>query len=363
MRQILNNLIGNACKFTKKGTITVSARREPDAFDGRDGITLSIRDTGVGMTPEQQSKLFQPFAKLSEKQGNKDGTGLGLVITRGFCERMGGCIEFDSEIGKGTAFHVRMPPSSKAESPVSESGLMKPLPPRKPVAPQPPVTSPRDAVESPTEAGKEHVVLVIDDDPNVQEMMRRFLEARGFVVHSASSGEEGLRLAKQLKPAVITLDALMPNMDGWETLAALKTNDVTSRIPVIMVTMVDDRSKGYALGVSDFLVKPVDWDQLEVALRKYDGVASDAEVLVVDDDADHRSLVRRQLEKGGYRVVEAGNGRDGLEPARGVPAAVDPAGPDDADHGWIRIRRGGPSRSESLDDSDHRRHGQGRRAG
>jgi CheY-like chemotaxis protein len=156
-------------------------------------------------------------------------------------------------------------------------------------------------------------VLVIDDDPEVHELLRRSLTREGYRVLTASSGEEGLRLAKDLRPAVITLDVMMPGVDGWAVLAALKTDATTNDIPVVMLTMVDNRSRGYALGASDYLTKPVDRQRLVSILRKYASGRSPAPVLVVDDDPDNRQLVRRLLAREGWAVVEAENGRAALE--------------------------------------------------
>ncbi len=296
LRQILNNLLSNAVKFTGTGGSVRLIARRLGVLDG-ERIELAVADTGQGMTPEQQSELFVPFKKLSDRRGNKDGTGLGLVISRGFCRRMGGDISYESEVGKGTTFTLRLPARLVDDA----SG-----------APSPPATAPEIPVYQPPAAG-DRLVLVVDDDPNMRELMERYLGERGFRVESAASGEDGLQLAKQLRPTIITLDVLMPGMDGWETLAALKTNEQTAHIPVIMVSMIDNRSKGFALGVSDFLVKPLDWERLRVVLEKYSAPAGDREVLIVDDDPAHRHMLRRMLEKADLTAGEAENGQQALD--------------------------------------------------
>jgi len=162
-------------------------------------------------------------------------------------------------------------------------------------------------------------VLVIDDEPAMRDLMQRFLVKEGLRVVTAASGEEGLRLAKDLHPVTITLDVMMPGMDGWAVLAALKADPQVADIPVIMLTMVDDRNLGYALGASDYLTKPLDRERLTAVLRKY---RRDLPVLIVDDDATLRELARRILEREGYAVIEADNGRVALERARETPPGI-----------------------------------------
>jgi PAS domain S-box-containing protein len=246
VRQTLLNLISNACKFTEQGTISLKAAREK--ADNVGWITVSVSDTGIGMTPEQMGKLFQAFTQADVSTfRNFGGTGLGLMISRHLCRMMGGDITVESEPEVGTTFTVRLP----ALVDEHRADLM-----------------PRS--ESPIEQTPESVstVLVIDDDPNVRDLMRRFLGKEGFQVETASGGEEGLQVAKELQPDVITLDALMPGMDGWSVLTALKADPGLADIPVIMLTIVDDKNRGYALGASDYMNKPIDRDRLLAILQK-----------------------------------------------------------------------------------------------
>jgi CheY-like chemotaxis protein len=162
-------------------------------------------------------------------------------------------------------------------------------------------------------------VLVVDDDAAVRDLMSRFLGKEGFRVATAAGGEEGLRLARELQPDVITLDVLMPGMDGWSVLAALKADPALADIPVVMLTMLDDRNLGYALGAADYLTKPIDRERLVAVLGRH---RRDLPVLVVDDDADFRELARRTLEREGYSVVEAENGRVGLARLREAKPGV-----------------------------------------
>jgi CheY-like chemotaxis protein len=160
---------------------------------------------------------------------------------------------------------------------------------------------------------------VIDDEPAVRDLMQRFLTREGFRVVTAPGGEEGLRRARELRPEAITLDVMMPGMDGWAVLSALKADAAVADIPVIMLTIVDDKNLGYALGAADYLTKPIDRERLVTVLERH---RRDLPVLVVDDDAGLRQLLRRMLEPEGYAVVEAENGRVALERLHDVSPSV-----------------------------------------
>jgi len=209
---------------------------------------------------------------------------------------MGGDVTVESELGRGSAFTIKLP--AHVAQPLTEA----------------PAGTPSEA--APAGAA---TVLVIDDEPAMRDLMHRFLTKEGLHVATAASGENGLRLAKELHPAAITLDVMMPGMDGWAVLAALKADPHVADIPVIMLTMVDDKNLGYALGASDYLTKPLERERLTAVLKKY---RRDLPVLIVDDDASLRELARRILEKEGYAVVEAENGRIALERAREMEPGV-----------------------------------------
>jgi CheY-like chemotaxis protein len=153
---------------------------------------------------------------------------------------------------------------------------------------------------------------VIDDDKNVQELMSRYLKREGYDVLTAMNGEQGLEKARSWQPDAITLDVMMPELDGWATLSRLKADPQTCHIPVVMLSIVDDRGRGFALGAADYLTKPVDWQQLNGILKRFD-FGIDAPILVIDDDLSNRELVRRFLEREGRLVLEAENGRAGLQ--------------------------------------------------
>jgi signal transduction histidine kinase/DNA-binding response OmpR family regulator len=292
VRQSLFNLLSNACKFTAQGTITLAVTRE--TVDGAAWVTFRVSDTGTGMTPEQMGKLFQAFSQAEASTTRQyGGTGLGLAITRHFCRMMGGDITVESAIGQGSTFTIRLPAEvvdpKAAAAPRVEATTASALP-----------------AGAPT-------VLVIDDDPTVHDLMQRFLRKEGWRIQAAISGEEGLRLAKTLRPAVITLDVMMPGMDGWAVLTALKTDPDVADIPVIMLTIVDDKVMGYALGVADYLTKPIDWERLAAILQKYHCAQPPCLGLVVEDNAAMRDMLGRVLAKEGWGVVEAVNGQEALE--------------------------------------------------
>jgi PAS domain S-box-containing protein len=290
VRQSLFNLLSNACKFTEHGTITLEMKREGAK------VLFKVRDTGIGMTSEQMDKLFEAFTQADASMTRRfGGTGLGLVISRRFCRMMGGDIHVESELGQGTTFTITLPANvmDPAEEPVRADE------PAEASYPQPPAGA--------------SVVLVIDDDPRVHDLLKRSLAREGFRVEAASTGEEGLRLARQLRPEAITLDVMMPGMDGWAVLSALKNDPELADIPVVMMTIVDDQNMGYALGAAEYLTKPVDRDRLASVLKKYAGNGQSRSALVVDDEPEVREMLRRDLESHGWAVVEAPNGRVALE--------------------------------------------------
>jgi CheY-like chemotaxis protein len=249
-------------------------------------VEFVVADTGIGMTEEAIGRLFAAFsqadASITLKYG---GTGLGLAISREFCRLMGGDITVVSAEGEGSTFTVTLP---------AQVGEVEP-------------------VDTASVAGHVVTVLVIDDDPAARDLLRRTLEKEGYGVVLAASGEEGLRLARsQPPPAAITLDVIMPGMDGWQVLAALKADPATAAIPVVVITMLDNTNVGFTLGAAGFMTKPVDRDRLASVLRQQTTLTT-GPVLVVDDDPAARELVRRQLQGGGWEVAEAENGRVALE--------------------------------------------------
>jgi signal transduction histidine kinase len=257
VRQALFNLLSNAVKFTHEGNISLEAGRQN--MDGSEWIMFRVTDSGIGLSPDQIVKLFQDFTQADASTTRKfGGTGLGLALTRRFCQMMGGDVTVHSVSGVGSVFTIKLPTvvgESKPEAPGAESVIASIHEGAGDSAePLPPIGS---------------CVLVIDDDSTQRELIRRFLQKEGFCVRTAARGEAGLRLARELRPVAITLDVMMPGMDGWSVLLALKADRDLRDIPVIMLTMVDDPDRGFALGAADFATKPVDRALLSQILRKY----------------------------------------------------------------------------------------------
>lgn len=289
VRQTLYNLLSNACKFTDHGKVTLEARRE--IIDDLETIVFTVTDTGVGMTPEQINHVFEPFTQADASTSRRfGGTGLGLTLSRRFAEMLGGAITAESTPNVGSKFTVRLPANSAGST--SVSGRTKS------------VTSPRPGADT---------VLVIDDEPAVHDLLTRTLNKHGFTVEIARNGEEGLRLARKLQPTAITLDVMMPGMDGWTVLSVLKSDPQLCDIPVVMLTIVDTDNMGYALGAADYLTKPIDRDRLLSVLSRYRASRSSLHALVVEDDESSRHMMRRALEGEGWNVEEAENGRLALE--------------------------------------------------
>jgi len=289
VRQTLFNLLSNATKFTENGTITLAASRQ--GTPGKDEcLMLRVTDTGIGMSPEQLGRLFQAFTQADASTTRKyGGTGLGLIISRKFCQMMGGDITVESTCGVGSSFTVILPVSVQVPAP--------------------------DTAELPVTqapATPRRLVLVIDDDLSAADLMKRSLERAGFEALIATDGPTGIALALQHKPVAITLDVMMPNMDGWSVLTKLKSDPTLTHIPVIMATMLQDRPLGFALGAADFLTKPIDQAKLRALLNRLCGKGK-GRVLIVDDDPMSRDVLARLLEKEGIATVQAVHGSAGLE--------------------------------------------------
>jgi signal transduction histidine kinase/CheY-like chemotaxis protein len=287
LRQILLNLLSNACKFTKQGEVGLRVRT---VVDGRDWIELAVSDTGIGMTPEQMGKLFEEFSQAESTTAHRfGGTGLGLAITRKLARMMGGDVTVASEAGRGSVFTVRLPGGADA---------------------------PAKGVAEVARGVGTDCVLVIDDDATARELVADHLRAEGFSVVTAEGGLQGLKLAKELRPIAITLDVMMPDLDGWSVLAALRQDSELAEVPVIMVTILDEQRRGAALGAAGYLTKPIDRESLHRLVARFRAPAPPTEVLLVEDDADQRQRVRSWLDGGQWTVQEAENGRAALDKLR-----------------------------------------------
>jgi PAS domain S-box-containing protein len=290
IRQSVINLLSNASKFTKKGTITLEVGY---AGEEREAVIFSVRDTGIGMTPEQVQKLFQPFTQADSSTTRKyGGTGLGLAISQRFCELMGGRITVDSVFGEGSIFSIWLPLVNQ-DKPVLEPGVDPGQP------------------ESPAPEETIGTVLVIDDDAQAREMMTRHFRREGYCVQAAASGPEGIDLAREMGPDLITLDIIMPGMDGWAVLSALKADPELNEIPVAVISMIESKKTGFSLGASEYLMKPVERQQLAQMMVKY-RPADSSRVLVVEDEPAVSEHLRRLLEKDGWDVTLAENGAAAL---------------------------------------------------
>jgi CheY-like chemotaxis protein len=308
VRQSLFNLLSNSAKFTKAGLIRLEVKRERGA-NGRDWIVFRTIDTGIGMSPDQAARIFEPFTQADTATTREyGGTGLGLSITRRFCQLMGGDVTVKSQPGKGSEFTVRLPAAVGGEPKHAEA----------------PETSargrPHDESDWPARRAvamctrnDRATVLVIDDDPVARDLAQTILTKEGYSVVTAADGREGLRLARQLRPAAIALDVLMPSMDGWAVLTALKADPELAVIPVVMVTITSDRNLAHALGAADFLTKPIARERLIAILRRYDCTKRPCRALLVDDEDAARALVRPALISEGWSVVEANNGQQALD--------------------------------------------------
>jgi len=292
VKQCLLNLMSNANKFTDKGTLTLAV-----AHEGGSQVCFRVSDTGVGMTQEQLGRLFEAFSQADASTTKRfGGTGLGLAITKRFCTMLGGDVTVESTPGKGTTFIIRLPDQGVAAT----------------------------AVEAPAPAAAADArttVLVVDDDPSVRGLLTKTLEKEGYRVVSAGNGVEALALAREHRPQAITLDVLMPQMDGWSALKEFKADATLRDIPVIMVSVLNERGMAIPLGAADYVTKPVDRQRLAEILREHcaDDMRS-ASILVVEDDTATRELLCHSLTGMGYAAFAAVNGRSGLDWLAGHPA-------------------------------------------
>jgi signal transduction histidine kinase/CheY-like chemotaxis protein len=290
LRQIILNLLGNACKFTKSGNVKLQVAMA--LHQGQQFLEIAVIDTGIGVTAEQMSRLFEEFSQAdASTERQYGGTGLGLSITRRLCQMMGGDVTVASVPGKGSTFTVRLPfaAGGVAEPPAAQAA--------KSVAAEP---------------GRDYV-LVIDDDETARELIADYLAQAGFAVITAAGGVEGLKRAKEYHPIAITLDVIMPDIDGWTVLAALRGDPELADIPTIMTTIVDEQRHGMTLGAVGYLTKPIDRDKLVDLVAKYRAPFGPTRILVVEDDVTQRELIRSWLEPQNWSVIEADNGRVAID--------------------------------------------------
>ncbi len=285
IRQCLLNLLSNAVKFTQGGEIVL--RVEP----AKGGVQLAVSDEGIGMSKAQQERIFAEFTQGDASTARRfGGTGLGLTLTRRFAEMMGGSVRVESTPGVGSTFFLQLP--DLAIAPERGAQLM--------------------AEAAQAEPG-ERIVLAVDDDPDVIDLVSRILARDGFKVVAALDGDQAFALAERLKPVAILLDVVLPGMSGWEVLSRLKAHPKLSEIPVVMLTTIDDRTRGLSLGAHEYMVKPVERKLLSGHVKRLYRGDMGTDVLIVDDDYATRRLMRRYLQRDGWSVRTAPDGREALD--------------------------------------------------
>ena len=288
MKQILLNLISNAVKFSHtEGRVILSARRK------QNDIEFSVQDFGIGIRKEDVVTLFQPFQQTDAGAKKIEGTGLGLAITKKLTELHGGSLFVVSEFGEGSTFIARIPMMVQVEN-EAEKVFKK--------------------ISETMDGNRQKRVLIVEDKPHARTLLHTYLTESGYVVEIATNGVEALEKAKLWKPDVITLDILIPVKDGWQVLRELKDHPLCREIPVIIISMVDERNVGFGLGAVEYFVKPVQKDELLAAVKRVEGrnAQNSAKILVIDDDKSVTDLVQIILEAEGCTVIKAHNGKDGL---------------------------------------------------
>lgn len=298
LRQVLFNLLSNAAKFTENSSVRLHVYA--DTVDEREICVFEVIDRGIGIPPEKLERLFQAFTQADESTTRQyGGTGLGLTITKHFTEMMGGKLEVQSEVDKGSTFRIELP--LNVEQPASEPMDL---------GEDDDDHTENDELLADSSAPE---ILVIDDDPTVHALMKRFLNREGYAIRSAGNGEDGLEIARAHPPSAITLDVMMPEMDGWTVLSKLKGDENTADIPVVLLTIVSNKNMGYALGASEYLVKPVDRQRLSSVLAEVTDADGQGQVLIVEDDDQTREMIQRTVQRQGWEVQTAANGRLGID--------------------------------------------------
>jgi hypothetical protein len=294
-KQILYNLLSNAIKFTPEGgAIRVEARTGPACAE------FAVSDTGIGIRPEDLDIIFDEFRQVGDTtRGVREGTGLGLAITKRLVEQQGGSIGVESTVGHGTTFTFSLPIADSSTEIIA-------VPHKVPVEEERPL------------------VLIVDDEPEACELIAGYLNPEGYSTAIAHSGLEAVNLARKLKPRCITLDILMPSGSGWETLHELRQEPETNAIPIIVVSVVDQRRLGVALGASDYLIKPVQREILLGAIERHVRVRglSDLHCVAADDDPTALRLMADTLTEAGFSVALATNGREALAAMRARPTSL-----------------------------------------
>ena len=289
-KQVLFNLLSNAVKFSPPASpITISARLDESS------ITVSVRDEGIGIDAENHGVIFDEFRQVDGTARREfGGTGLGLALVKRFVELQGGKVAVESALGAGSTFAFTLPVRSRAAV----------------------ITRPAEVVAA--SQSRAERVLVIEDDANAYDLIASALGSAGYLSIRARHGDEALKLARESRPCAVTLDLVLPGLDGWEVLKRLKNDDVTRHIPVVIISMVDNRDLGLALGADDYFVKPVDRDRLLDRVRAITsrGNGVKPQLLLIDDDSAVHALLDEELSSLGYSVQCAFSGEEGLRVAQ-----------------------------------------------
>ncbi len=310
VRQILVNLLSNAAKFTEKGGIAITVRQSDTGI-----VSFAVKDTGIGIEGKNFDKVFEEFQQVDSSSTRKyKGTGLGLPIARRLARMLGGDLTVESEFGKGSTFTLTVPTKlptrlTEMQAPVQMPVLMptavRPEPPR----PQPLIPA---SIPQPLQTGQQVQILSIDDDPDVIEILRKYLVPEGYSLIGALSGDEGLEIASRVKPDLITLDIMMPKKDGWQVLRELKANPETKDIPVIIHSIIDNRPLALSLGAVDVMMKPTDPKRLLTLVKKH-YKSGDQFILVVDDNLDFALACKDLLKRDGFNVKIATRGEEAIK--------------------------------------------------
>jgi signal transduction histidine kinase/DNA-binding response OmpR family regulator/putative methionine-R-sulfoxide reductase with GAF domain len=305
LKQILLNLLSNAVKFTERGSVTVRVRPgrmatgAAHASSARNWITVEVADTGVGISPKDQADIWQEFYQVDGSLSRRyEGTGLGLAIVRRLVLLLGGSIKLQSTVGEGSRFTFTIPARLPTYSHVVEQ------PERLLPAPRPALPGGDDAATP--------LVLVVDDDPEVIYILEKYLRDNGYNIATAGDGDVALEKARTLQPFAITLDIMLPGRDGWEIIQELKNDPQTADIPIIVLSMLDNRQLGYNLGAAEYLVKPVSRRSLLDRLNQLRVNAALNEALVVEDDLVEQRVLNMALQEAGLHVTSFTSGIEAL---------------------------------------------------
>jgi signal transduction histidine kinase/DNA-binding response OmpR family regulator len=292
LRQCLLNLLSNASKFTKNGTISLEI--SPLHHNQKEWVQFKVKDTGIGMPADKLERLFQAFSQVDISSTRKyGGTGLGLYLTRLFCVMLGGKITVQSELGKGSTFTIVLPLRSAEE--VAKTNV-------------------KELKAITTEPFLDKAALVIDDDINIHNDLENILKLHHYTILHAFNGEEGLKLAKLHKPNIIILDIFMPGLDGWSILSALKADNTTAEIPVILLTISSEEELGFALGAIDYIHKPLNSKKLADRIKRIlPGIQQQNSIVIVDDNPNARQLMQKTIQKVGWKSVAFSNGKDTIQ--------------------------------------------------